>query len=199
MNQHPKSYFILFEGCDCTGKTSQSKLIAESGIFDKVEAITFPDRSTKIGSIIDQYLKKEIELNDQAIHLLYTANRWELSDKIKNLLATGTSIVCDRYWYSGCAYSVAKGLSIEWCSSPEKGLPEPDLIIFLDADPKILAERKGYGTERYERIEFQQRVRDAFYEFKKNGNNWVVIDASKPFEEVHNDILQAIQQFVDKH
>lgn len=35
------------------------------------------DRDTAIGSVIDKYLKKEIDLPDQAIHLLFTANRWE--------------------------------------------------------------------------------------------------------------------------
>lgn len=67
--------FIVFEGVDRSGKTTQAKLLA-----DRLQAhhIRFPDRSTGIGSIIDRYLRKEVELEDHAVHLLYSANRWEL-------------------------------------------------------------------------------------------------------------------------
>ena len=47
----------------------------------------------------------------------------------------GKNIVCDRYWYSGVAYSYAKGLDFDWCIKPDEGLIEPDLIIYLKADP----------------------------------------------------------------
>jgi len=50
-------------------------------------------------------------------------------------LMKGKNIVCDRYWYSGVAYSYAKGLDLEWCIKPDEGLLEPDLVIYLHADP----------------------------------------------------------------
>lgn len=42
------------------------------------------------------------------------------------------SQVCDRYAYSGVAFTSAKGLDIEWCKNPDRGLPAPDCIIYLD-------------------------------------------------------------------
>lgn len=192
-----KGYFILFEGCDRTGKTTQARLLAESGLLKPNEQMRFPDRTTEIGKMIDQYLKKSADLNDQAVHLLFSANRWELSEKILNLLNNGTSIICDRYWYSGVAYTAAKGISIEWCKQPDVGIPQPDLVIFFDADVQKLQSRGEFGEERYEKIEFQKKVRENFLKLK--GNNWVTIDASKPIEEVTSDVQKAVKNFLDSH
>ena len=79
------------------------------------------------------------------MHLLFSANRWENMSKISKVLESGTSIVCDRYWYSGVAYSMAKGMNGEWCSWPDKGLIQPDLVIYLKADPEVLSKRAQYG------------------------------------------------------
>lgn len=54
---------------------------------------------------------------------------------MKDHLEKGITIICDRYWYSGVAYSLAKGMDFEWCLSSDKGELEPDLIIYLKADP----------------------------------------------------------------
>lgn len=70
------------------------------------------------------------------IHLLFSANRWEKVSFIETVLKNGKNIVCDRYWYSGVAYSVAKGLDYEWCISTDKRLVEPNLIIYLQGSPE---------------------------------------------------------------
>lgn len=56
-------------------------------------------------------------------------------EKVNDHLEKGITIICDRYWYSGVAYSAAKGLDLDWCINSDKGLIEPDLIIYLKADP----------------------------------------------------------------
>jgi len=78
-------------------------------------------------------------------------------------LKTGTTLIVDRYSYSGVAFSSAKGLDIEWCKAPEIGLLAPDSVLYLDISPERAAERGGYGDERYERVEFQKKVAD-FYQ-----------------------------------
>ena len=97
--------------------------------------MNFPDRTTPIGHMINDFLKQQTELSNEAVHLLFSANRWEQMQNIKETLEAGTSIVCDRYWYSGVAYSTAKGMDFEWCKNPDKGLIEPDLVIYLKACP----------------------------------------------------------------
>ena len=71
--------------------------------------------------------------------------------------------MCDRYAFSGVAFSAAKGtLSMDWCKAPDRGLPKPDLVLFLDVSAEVAKTRGGYGEERYEKEEFQARVRKAF-------------------------------------
>ena len=77
--------------------------------------------------------------------MLFSANRWEKMKFISEKLESGCNIVCDRYWYSGVAYSHAKGLDLDWCIAPDQGLIAPDLVLFFRGDPEKLAQRGGYG------------------------------------------------------
>uniref|UniRef100_A0A0B6YQ44 dTMP kinase n=1 Tax=Arion vulgaris TaxID=1028688 RepID=A0A0B6YQ44_9EUPU len=101
---------IVFEGCDRSGKSTQCAKLAEKLIADgkKVKLMKFPDRTTPIGQMIDRYLKQTEELDDHTIHLLFSSNRWEAMQKMVNLLKSGTTLIVDRYAYSGVAYSAAK-------------------------------------------------------------------------------------------
>lgn len=81
---------------------------------------------------------------------------------ILDALAAGTTLVIDRYSYSGIAYTSAKGvphLDMSWCRASEAGLPAPDLIIYMSLSPEVSAKRGGYGEERYEKAAFQQQVK----------------------------------------
>lgn len=84
------------------------------------------------------------------------------STSIEDTLNEGTTIICDRYAFSGVAFSASKGLPFEWCRTPDIGLPAPDLSLFLDISPEKAKERGGYGEERYEKEEMQRRVRQIF-------------------------------------
>ncbi|XP_042234814.1 thymidylate kinase-like isoform X2 [Homarus americanus] len=101
---------IVMEGCDRTGKTTQAKMLVKS--LNKLGKPTifmrFPDRNTPIGVIIDKYLSCEEEMDDHAIHLLFSANRWESLSQITSTIEEGINIIIDRYSFSGVAYSAAK-------------------------------------------------------------------------------------------
>ncbi|KAJ0462772.1 putative dTMP kinase [Helianthus annuus] len=65
--------------------------------------------------MISAYLSNESQLDDHIIHPLFSANRWEKRSLMEAKLKSGTSLIVDRYSYSGVAFSSAKGLDIEWC------------------------------------------------------------------------------------
>ncbi|KAI1354895.1 thymidylate kinase-domain-containing protein [Xylaria sp. FL0043] len=160
--------FIVFEGMDRAGKTTQAKLLQlrciESG--REVKFMRFPDRTTPIGQMIDAYLKGEAEIEDHVIHLLFSANRWEAAQKIKAELEAGHTIICDRFYHSGIVYSAAKqqpSLSLSWAKAPEIGLPRPDMVLFLDLEESVARSRGGWGGEVYEKGEMQRRVRELFW------------------------------------
>lgn len=76
-----RGYLIAVEGCDRCGKSTQcfrAKDWLEAQTGRPVEYWKFPDRTTPIGQLINGYLAEGMNLPDEAIHLLFSANRWEL-------------------------------------------------------------------------------------------------------------------------
>ncbi|ONK57974.1 uncharacterized protein A4U43_C09F6340 [Asparagus officinalis] len=188
---------IVFEGLDRSGKTSQSarlvSFLKEKGV--PVEAWRFPDRSTRVGQMISAYLANESQLDDRTIHLLFSANRWEKRVQMESKLRSGTSLVVDRYSYSGVAFSSAKGLDIDWCKAPEVGLIAPDLVLFLDVPPERAAERGGYGTERYEQLEFQKKV--AQYYSMLRDPTWEIVDGCLTVEGIEEKLRGLVSECID--
>lgn len=190
---------IVIEGLDRAGKSLQcTKLVANlQKEGRKVAKMNFPDRSTAIGKIINEYLANaKSEISDEAIHLLFSANRWEAKSKINKLLDEGVSLVVDRYCYSGIAFSAAKGMDFDWCRSCDVGLPKPDLVIFLDVDEKTASQRGGYGEERYETKEMQQKVRAQFNKLREP--EWAWISANGSIDEVEAAISAVVSTVYSK-
>jgi len=182
--------FILLEGCDRSGKTTQAKLLLQAlkDKGQKVEFARFPERSSEIGKVIDQYLKSTTnERNLKSMHLLFTANRWEIMEEIVKKMKQGITYVIDRYAYSGIVYSMANGLDKDWCIKMESNLPKPDVVLFLDLSVEDAAKRGEYGKERYEKRAFQQKVRDNYHGLIED--NWKVIDATQTKEEIAQELL----------
>ena len=185
--------FIVLEGLDRSGKSTQVTRVAEylndKGI--KAANINFPNRTTAVGSLINSYLQSEHELDDAAVHLLFAANRWEAVKSLKSRLNVGETVVCDRYAFSGVAFTSAKGtLSLEWCKNPDRGLPAPDAVIYLDVTSDVARQRCCYGEERYEKEEFQNKVRNVFEKLRsEDAGMWHVIDASMSLDYVTSKVF----------
>lgn len=198
---------ILIEGLDRTGKTTQTTLL-----LGKLEPnsvlIKFPDRSTKIGQLINEYLNNDgLKLSDQAVHLLFSANRWEVAEKIKTFLLDGINVILDRYVYSGVAYSAAKkipSMDMTWCLYPDKGLLKPDLTIFFMNQNLDVINRQGFGEERYEKVEFQSNVRATFLDifehedshYKKNCLKIINI-SRKSIEQVSSEVWEIVEPIIN--
>ncbi|XP_045906110.1 thymidylate kinase isoform X1 [Micropterus dolomieu] len=183
---------IVLEGVDKAGKTTQCKKLVQSlqQSSRPVEMMRFPDRTTTIGQLISAYLENKSDLEDHTVHLLFSANRWELVPLMKKKLEQGTTLVVDRYAFSGAAFTSAKpGFCLDWCKNPDVGLPKPDLVMFLQLSPAEAALRGQFGEERYETSVFQRAVQQQFEQLMKDPSvNWQVIDASQTVEDVHRDI-----------
>ena len=143
-----------------------------------------------------------------------------LRSTITNLLISGTLVLCDRYAFSGIAFSSAKhslrdtfpsshGDALPWCRAPDISLPAPDLTIFLDITPEHAKLRGGYGEERYEKEEMQKRVREMFYRLKEemaspeddvDGNpvgRWIVVDAGRERETIAQELWQLVEPLTE--
>ena len=191
---------IVFEGLDRSGKSTQCLRLVDSlrQRGETVEHMRFPNRTTPIGQMISSYLSGQSQQEDHVIHLLFSANRWESAQAIEDHIKAGTTVVIDRYAYSGCVYSAAKQketMGLAWCRHPEVGLPRPDICLFLDISSEDAAKRGGFGLERYERQELQDRVRHLYQEMRKHPDedeDIVVVDAGTSIEEVETEILKTV-------
>ena len=196
-----RGIFVVIEGADGTGKSTQvlnlTKRLQNEGYPCK--NMRFPDRSTQIGGMIDRYLKCESDLSDESIHLLFSANRWELSKTITSTLLSGTSIICDRYAFSGVAYTSAKpGFSLKWCMGPDCGLPQPDKVIYLSASETLAQSRPDYGSERYEKKDFQTEVGKRFQEMRNIDNSivWTDYTVENSISRVTEDLFGLLQELL---
>ncbi|KAJ5146436.1 uncharacterized protein N7515_001000 [Penicillium bovifimosum] len=192
---------IVVEGLDRAGKSSQCEMLRDfiSKRGDEVKYIRFPDRTTAIGKLIDSYLRGSSHQDDHSIHLLFSANRWEVAKSIEEDIASGTTVIVDRYSYSGVVYSAAKAnptLSLEWAWQPEIGLPRPDICLFLSISPEEAAKRGGFGAERYENETMQSRVRELFRTIFEKQQDVSIIDAGKSIEEVAQGIQGAVSDCI---
>ena len=118
-----RGLFVVFEGLDRSGKSTQSAKLAKylkEEMQIPVKAINFPskptsplsnfsDRESVSGKTLNQYLQnKDFKYPDEAVHLMFSANRWEMKEQILSDLREGITLICDRYAFSGVAYSAAK-------------------------------------------------------------------------------------------
>ncbi|ORY84846.1 thymidylate kinase-domain-containing protein [Protomyces lactucae-debilis] len=188
---------IVVEGLDRSGKSTQCQLLVDSLNAQRPEScklLKFPDRSTTIGKMIHAYLTSEADLDDRAIHLLFSANRWEAESAMRQDIENGITLVLDRYIYSGAAFSIIKGLNPTWCRACDIGLPSPDLVLFLDLSVETAAKRGGFGEERYEKADLQYKVRQAFLEMAKAGGvTWQMFDANTSIDDLASQIESTVK------
>lgn len=143
-------------------------------------------------------------MDDHAIHLLFSANRWELSTRIETLLQKGVHVILDRYAYSGVAYSSAKGMDPQWCRASDSGLPAPDLLLEVVLDGSERIERGGFGEERYEKAAFQEKVSLQFQRLAAIGSvgedgsysRWMRVDGNGSIAQVAERVWGIVDVFM---
>ncbi|XP_003490864.1 thymidylate kinase [Bombus impatiens] len=190
---------VVLEGCDRAGKSTQAKLLVHA-LKQRdipVEQRAFPDRTTATGEIINNYLSKKLNFSLETAHMLFSANRWECKDEILRSLYSGTTVVIDRYAGSGAAYTAATtGRCLDWCKAPDKGLPSPDVVIFLNVSKETQCSRSNWGDERYENNEIQSHVASNYR--KIMDQTWYIINADDDKSKIHSQILQKILDVIDQ-
>lgn len=193
----PRAAVIAVEGVDRCGKTTGIGMACEElqrkGYI--AERVSFPARATQIGSILDTYLRQQntSSLTDEATKLLFSANRWELQPRLKELITNADFLFIDRYYWSGMVYaSLNDRMSREWLVTTEIGLVRPDVTLFLDVHPRALAvrfaPREGYPVEVFDAPPLQEKLYDQYS--KLVVPSWCRINADNSAERVAHKIVQ---------
>jgi len=203
-----KGFFIVIDGMDGTGKSEMVKLL-HNYLFSKNKSYSIlttrePTNGTygkEIRNILAE--DKEPEENAKKIFDLFIKDREEhVNSVIKPLLkkANGEEVnivICDRYYYSTIAFQAIQGIDLDFVIDKNKGFPEPDIAFIMDLKPEIALERiKKREKEKFEQIEFMNKLRDKFLELPKIlDDNIKIIDASKEL----NEVFESIKKEVDKN
>jgi len=183
MNQ--KGVFIVIEGLDGSGKTTQTYLLAQKLSKNYPVNLTAEPSRGKIGTFIRQCcLYEDKRLPTEAEALLFAADRIEhLQNEIKPALDEGKIVVCDRYTYSSLAYQGSAGLSLDWIKTINARALQPDFAIFIDVPPEKVLERLQRKKSVMETLETQQKVREVYLKYVEKGE-LVSINGDNPKDAV---------------
>ena len=186
---------IVIEGTDKAGKTSQSRMLAETlKASGKVCVILdFPDYTTPIGMEIKAFLEGKRDYLSEVKHLLFSANRWEKKKEIESMLENGTIIVMNRYWQSNLVYGVANGMDTNWLLRLDKGLPKEDIVLVILVNPSISANRAEIQDVFESDSQLAAKAYKNYLKFAKQ-YRWKVVDGSKSKEQVHQEITKMIRK-----
>ncbi len=191
--------FVTFEGIDRAGKTTQARLLAEA-LGDEAIAVREPG-GTAVGERVRELVKDPaVEVGPEAEALLFAAARAELVARvIRPALIAGRVVASDRYLDSSLAYQgAARGLGVEEVAAVNRfatGGLEPHLTFLLEIDAVAAAARAG-EADRFESEgqELQKAVLAAYERLAEaEPEHWRRIDADRPAEEVHADVLAEVQ------
>jgi dTMP kinase len=189
----PRGVFIAIEGIDAVGKKTQTSIL-RSWLRSKgfsTTIISFPAYETTIGKEIKKFLAGSVVYPPQVRAMLYAANRWEKKAELEGILSRNDVVIVNRYSGSNFAYGVSIGLKLKWLLSLEAGLPEPDLVLVLDAPPARLAPRRGNQKDSYERnIVLQDSARRAYLDLAERFG-WTIVDANRGIDETGRAMVAA--------
>lgn len=205
--------FVTIEGPEGSGKSSVTKKVVE--LLEKEGHSVVLTREPGGTPIAEQIRNVILDKNNTAMDptteaLLYAASRRQhLVEKVWPLSNAGKIVISDRFLDSSLAYQGgARNLGIDKVLAMNMFATDgfyPDLTLLFDIDPRIglarIAANKGREVNRLdlEKIEFHDSVRATFLSLAKRfKDRYVVLDASKPFDEVVNDAYKAIKEKLQK-
>ena len=194
---------VVIEGGDQAGKLTQSALLEKALKKRKIKTklFHFPDYTTPIGKEIRKYLDGKRKFPPQVIHCLLAANRWEKIDQILAAQEKNSVLIMNRYYHSNLIYGLANGMKQKWLENLDVGLPQADLVILLDVTQKDSFSRspqnekgKIMKRDKFEKNEEFSRKISKIYRITAKKKHWKIIDASKPREEIHEEILRTFSK-----
>jgi len=164
-----KGRFVVFEGIDGSGKTTQAELLckrlasAGTPVFATCEPTDGP-----VGQLIRRMLSGTLAADQRTIASLFAADRTEhLTNPetgIRKIVDEGTIVVCDRYYFSSYAYH-SQYMDMAWVIQANRlnaDILKPDITLFIDVDPQVCLKRlqaTRKHLEIYEKLDIMNQVR----------------------------------------
>ncbi|HPO05777.1 MAG TPA: dTMP kinase [Candidatus Gracilibacteria bacterium] len=189
--------FIVFEGLDGSGSSTQARLLKSYFESQGKEVIlTKEPTENPIGKMIRDCLQNRIELSPRALQLLFAADRAEhLHTLISPSLNQDKIVISDRYYFSSIAFG-GIDLEFEWLRSLYQSFLQPDLVFLLKVEPKTCIERihkRGTPMELFEKEETLRRVWNNYTLLAELYPCIRLIDGNENIEEVQAKIINIVK------
>jgi len=196
--------FVVFEGIDGTGTTTQLHLLRDRFQTETPVVFTAEPTNSEIGRLIRTFLKGKHVVHPDTMARLFSADRNEHlfgSGGIMELVDSGHAVFSDRYLFSSLAYQGIEGNSL----LPERlnsDFPLPEYLFFFDIDPDVAMKRvesRNVDKEIYEQTPFQRIVRDRYLRILENTEKQhpdmqvIRINAEARIEEIAEKIWSIVR------
>ncbi|MBR0449949.1 MAG: dTMP kinase [Clostridia bacterium] len=199
-----KGKFIVFDGIDGAGKTTQLDMLARRMMDDGESVyITAEPTGRDIGRLLRSALSGAEKRSECEMAVMFVLDRIAHNAEIEEKINDGVCVLCDRYYHSTLAYQ-GKTTDYAWVRSMNIDCPEirkPDACIYLDLTPEQSLKRISRGrsnVEIYENLEKLTEVRASFHsvieDLRQNGEKIFIIDADRSREELAEEIYAVIKQ-----
>ena len=203
-----KKFFIVLEGIDGSGSSTQSELLLEYFISQGEKAVISPEPSSGIiGNLIRQTLKKriffteDVNLFDEQMAYLFAADRhdhlYNDVDGVFKLIKNGFHVISTRYYFSSLAYNCQTPEEFDFVSKLNHKFPNPDLAIYLDISPEVSLSRIKDRSlkEVYETKDKLSRVRKNYQNiFSNYTDKSLMINGTKDKRSISHQIISTIQK-----
>lgn len=197
--------FIVFEGIDGSGKSTQIGLLKEA-----LKKRGIPCRATleptfgMVGSVLHDILSGKVLADPKVTASLFVADRLDhilnQTDGVLKSIESGETVICDRYYFSSYAYQSVE-VPRDWVISANRMAAEtlrPDATIFIDISADTAMDRiskNRENTELYETKERLSAVREGYFsafEMMKNEEKVFVVDGNRSIDEIAEEIQKIV-------
>jgi dTMP kinase len=190
--------FVVFEGIDGTGKSTQLHLLT-----DKMLQLGYAVLSTREPTdgpfgqkIRGLFVDRETVSPEEELELFIADRDQHVQKVIAPALADGCVVICDRYYLSTVAYQGANGMDPEVIMKKNKGFPVPDLAIILEIEPAQSIHRiQNQRNEIPNTFEKESNLRKVAAIFDSMQHPYIErINASDSIENVHLQVVKAVKK-----
>ncbi len=204
-----KNKFIVFEGLDGSGSSTQASLLVNKlNSLEKATVLTEEPSTGPIGALIRQIFQGRVTFGtnktefDKMMAFLFAADRVDhLHNSLNGVMQTleTKNVVSTRYYYSSLAYHANSLDEIEYVYNLNKDFYRPDLIFYLDIKPNKSMDRikNRHTKDEYENIDKLSIVSKNYnYIFSELEPSSVILDGTLSIEQLQQTIFEKTMEIM---
>ncbi|MCX2522735.1 dTMP kinase [Larsenimonas rhizosphaerae] len=208
-----KGFFVVFEGIDGSGTSTQSKLLYDYLTSKGIRChLTAEPSAGPIGTLIRHGMSgrtafskgknpflEQSDLFDEQMAYLFAADRhdhlYNSLDGVVGLVEDGVVVISSRYFFSSFAYHCSSKEEYEFVKELNSRFPNPDLVVYMDNEVNVSVERMSSRAvvDEYENKEKLEKVRNNYLNIFDNYDGELLkVDANSPVSDIHCDIVNKV-------